>query len=147
MVDESGKKIVRALNQNSRRSFREIAKIVGMSAPVVIEKVRKLEESGAIKGYIPILDPKSFGYGLTAIIAIRISHGKLIETQEKIAEDTHVFSIYDVTGEWDSIVCGRFKDSEDLNKFTKNLLSQKYVERTVTHIVLNVVKDEWRLIV
>ena len=85
MVDELGKKIVRALNQNSRRSFREIAKVVGISPPVVIEKVRKLEEAGAIKGYIPILDPKYFGYDVTAIIAIRISHGKLIETQEMIS--------------------------------------------------------------
>jgi DNA-binding Lrp family transcriptional regulator len=84
---------------------------------------------------------------MTAIITIRISHGKLIETQEKIAEDPHVFAIYDVTGQWDSMVGARFKNTEDLNKFTKNLLSQKYVERTITHIVLNVVKDERRLII
>jgi DNA-binding Lrp family transcriptional regulator len=77
---------------------------------------------------------------------MRISHGKLIETQEKIAEDPRVFAIYDVTGEWDSLVNGRFKDPEDLNDFIKSLLSHKYVERTVTHIVLNVVKDERRLI-
>lgn len=147
MVDDLGKKIVRMLNQNSRRSFREIARDVGVSAPAVINKVKILEKSGAIKGYIPILDPKSFGYDLTAIIAIRISHGKLIETQEKIAEDTRVFAIYDVTGEWDSIVCVRFKNREELNNFTKNLLSKKYVERTVTHIVLNVVKNEQRLVV
>jgi len=147
MVDELEKKIARVLNQNSRRSFREIAKEVGMSAPVVIDKVKKLEGSGAIKGYIPILDPKYFGYDMTAIITIRISHGKLIETQEKIAEDPHVFAIYDVTGQWDSMVGARFKNTEDLNKFTKNLLSQKYVERTITHIVLNVVKDERRLII
>ena len=147
MVEDLDKKIVRALNRNSRKSFREIAKEVGISAPVVIDKVKKLEKSGAIKGYIPILDPKYFGYDLTAIITIRISHGKLIETQEKIAEDPHVFAIYDVTGQWDSMVGARFKNTEDLNKFTKNLLSQKYVERTITHIVLNVVKDERRIII
>jgi DNA-binding Lrp family transcriptional regulator len=146
MADELEKKIVRALNQNSRKSFREIAKEVGISAPVVIDKVKKLEESGAIKGYIPILDPKYFGYDVTAIITIRISHGKLIEMQEKIAEDPRVFAIYDVTGQWDSMVGARFKNTEDLNKFTKNLLTQKYIERTITHIVLNVVKDERRLI-
>jgi DNA-binding Lrp family transcriptional regulator len=145
MVDEVGKKIVRALNQNSRKSFREIAKEIGVSAPAVIDKVKKLEGAGAIKGYIPVLDPEYFGYDLTAIIAIRISHGKLIETQEKIAEDPQVFAIFDVTGDWDSMVCGRFKGRKDLNAFTKNLLSQKYIERTVTHIVLNVVKEEWKL--
>ncbi len=147
MIEELELKIVRSLNQNSRKSFREIAKEIGTSAPVVINKIKKLEEQGAIKGYIPLLDPEYFGFNLIAIVGIRISDGKLIETQEKIAEDSHVFAIYDVTGEWDSIVIAQFKGRDDLNSFIKNVLSQKYVDRTVTHIVLNVVKDERKLII
>ena len=147
MIGDLERKIVRALNQNSRKSFREIAKEIGTSAPVVINKIKRLEKLGAIKGYIPLLNPEYFGYDLIVVVAMRISHGKLIETQEKIAEDPHVFAIYDVTGEWDSIVIAHFKSREDLNSFVKNLLSQKYVDRTVTHIVLNVVKDERRLVI
>lgn len=147
LVDELEKKVIRALNQNSRKSFREIAKEIGTSAPVVISKIKRLEEAGAIKGYIPILDPEYFGYPLMAVVALRISHGKLIEAQERIAEDPRVISIYDVTGDWDSIVIARFKSREDLNSFIKKILAQKYVDRTVTHIVLNVVKEERRLIV
>lgn len=147
MVEELELKIIRALNQNSRKSFREVAKEIGTSAPVVINKIKKLEKLGAIKGYIPVLDPEYFGFTVMAVIALRISHGKLIEVQEKIAEDPHVFAIYDVTGEWDSIVIANFEGREDLNKFIKTILTQKYVDRTVTHIVLNVVKDERRLII
>ena len=44
MTEDAEKKIVRALNQNSRKSFREIAKDIGISAPAVIDKVKKLEE-------------------------------------------------------------------------------------------------------
>ena len=146
-MDELETKVIRALNQNSRKSFREIAKEIGTSAPVVINKIKKLEEAGAIKGYIPILDPEYFGYTLMAVVALRISHGKLIEAQERIAEDPHVMAIYDVTGDWDSIVLAHFKSREDLNSFIKRILAQTYVDRTVTHIVLNVVKDERRLIV
>jgi len=147
LVDELETKVIRALNQNSRKSFREIAKEIGTSAPVVINKIKKLEEAGAIKGYIPILDPEYFGYTLMAVVALRISHGKLIEAQERIAEDPHVMAIYDVTGDWDSIVLAHFKSREDLDSFIKRILAQKYVDRTVTHIVLNVVKEERRLIV
>lgn len=146
-MEELELKIIRALNQNSRKSFREIAKEIGTSAPVVINKVKRLEEEGAIKGYIPVLDPEYFGFTLMAVVALRISHGKLIEAQEKIAEDPRVLAIYDVTGDWDSIVIAHFKGREDLNKFIKTILAQKYVDRTVTHIVLNVVKDERRLII
>ncbi|MFQ6069234.1 MAG: Lrp/AsnC family transcriptional regulator [Candidatus Aminicenantales bacterium] len=145
MAEDIERKIIRALNQNARKSFREIAKEIGSSTPAVINNIKKLEKSGAIKGYIPVVDPGYFGYELTAVIALRISHGKLIETQEKIAEDPHVTTIYDVTGDWDSLVIAYFKGREELNTFIKNLLSQKYVDRTITHIVLNTVKDERRI--
>jgi len=124
-----------------------VAKEVETSVTAVINRVKKLEESGFIQGYIPLIEPEYFGLDLTAIIALRISKGKLLETQKKIAKDSRVVFIYDITGEWDSLIIGYFKDRKDLNDFIKNLLSLEYVDRTVTHIVLNVVKEERRILV
>jgi DNA-binding Lrp family transcriptional regulator len=145
MIDELDRKIVRALNANARRSFREIAKEAGTSATSVMHTVKKLEGIGAIKGYVPVVDPEYFGFGLAAIVAVRISKGKLLETQKRIARDPHVAAVYDVTGDWDSFIVGRFTGREDLNGFIKGLLVIPHVDRTVTHIVLNVVKEEPRL--
>ncbi len=145
MIDELEKKVIRALNANARKSFREIARDVGSSVTAVIHKVRKLEESGAIKGYIPVLDPARFGFDLIAIIALRISKGKLLETQKKIAEEACLSGVYDVTGEWDSLLIGHFRDRTELNDLIKRLLSLPHVDRSVTHIVLNTVKEERRL--
>jgi Lrp/AsnC family transcriptional regulator for asnA, asnC and gidA len=147
MIDDLDRKIVRVLNQNARKSFRDVAKEVDTSVTAVINRVKKLEESGFIQGYIPLVEPEYFGLNLIAIIALRISKGKLLETQKKIAKDKRVVSIYDITGEWDSLIIGYFKDRQDLNDFIKNLLSLEYVDRTVTHIVLNVVKEERRVLV
>jgi DNA-binding Lrp family transcriptional regulator len=147
MIDDLDQKIISSLNENARKSFREIAKEVGTSVTAVIHRVKKYEEAGIIKGYIPVVDQDHFGMKMTAIIALRISQGKLLETQEKIGQDTRVIAIYDVTGEWDSFIIGYFKDRQDLNGFLKNLLSLKNVDRSVTHIVLNVVKEERRIIV
>jgi Lrp/AsnC family transcriptional regulator for asnA, asnC and gidA len=144
MIDDLDRKIVRVLNQNARKSFRDVAKEVDTSVTAVINRVKKLEESGFIQGYIPLVEPEYFGLNL---IALRISKGKLLETQKKIAKDKRVVSIYDITGEWDSLIIGYFKDRQDLNDFIKNLLSLEYVDRTVTHIVLNVVKEERRVLV
>jgi DNA-binding Lrp family transcriptional regulator len=146
MIDDLARKIVRALNQNARKSYREIAKDIGTSATAVINKVRKLEASGAIKGYVPVVDPGYFGIDLVAIIALRISKGKLLETQEKISSDRRVAAVFDITGEWDSLVIGYFKSRDDLNDFIKGVLSLPFIDRTVTHLVLNVVKDEKRVI-
>lgn len=145
MNDDLDKKIIRALNRNARKSFREIAREVKTSVTGVIHRVKKHEKSGVIKGYIPILDPEYFGFNLIAIIALRISQGKLLETQKEIAKDPRAVAVYDITGEWDSLVVGYFKGREDLNMFIKNVLSMKYIDRTVTHIVLNVVKEEKRI--
>jgi DNA-binding Lrp family transcriptional regulator len=146
MIDELEQKIVRAMNQNARKSFREIAKEVGTSATAVINKVKKLESAGVIKGYIPIIAPEHFGIDLIAIIALRISKGKLLETQQIIAEDHRVAAVYDITGEWDSLVIGRFRGRDDLNDFVKGILALPFIDRTVTHIALNVVKDEKRIL-
>ncbi len=146
MIDELERKIVRVMNHNARKSFREIAKEVGTSATAVINKVKRLEASGVIQGYIPVVSPGFFGLDLTAIIALRISKGKLLETQQRISKDRRVTAVYDITGEWDSLVIGRFKGRDDLNDFIKGILSLPYVDRTVTHIVLNVVKEEKRVL-
>jgi DNA-binding Lrp family transcriptional regulator len=145
MIDELERKIVRAMNQNARKSFREIAKEVGTSATAVINKVKRLESAGVIKGYIPIVSGEHFGLDFVAIIALRISKGKLLEMQQKISEDPRVTAVYDITGEWDSLVIGAFKGRDDLNDFIKGVLSLPFVDRTVTHIVLNVVKEEKRV--
>jgi DNA-binding Lrp family transcriptional regulator len=147
MTDELARKVVRVLNANARKSFREVAKEVGTSATAVIHTVKKLEAAGAVKGYVPVIDPEYFGIPLTAIVAVRISKGRLLETQKKISQDVHVAAVYDVTGDWDSFIIGRFTGRDDLNGFIKGLLALPNVDRTVTHIVLNVVKEEPRVAV
>ena len=147
MIDDLDRKIIRVLNQNARQSFRDVAKEIGTSVTAVINRVKKLEESGFILGYIPLVDPEYFGLNLIAIIALRISKGKLLETQEQIAKNSRAVAVYDITGEWDSLIVGYFKDRQDLNDFIKELLSLENVDRTVTHIVLNVVKEERRILV
>ena len=147
MIDELDRKIIRSLNNNARKSFREVAKEVGTSPTAVIHTVRKLEAAGAIRGYVPAVDPEYFGFSLTAIIAVRISRGKLLESQKRISKDPHIAAVFDVTGDWDSFLIGRFTGRSDLDGFIKTLLASPHIERTMTYIVLNVVKDEPRLAV
>jgi len=145
MIGELDRKIIRVLNANARKSFREIAKEVGTSVTAVIHTVKKLEAAGAVRGYVPVVDPEYFGLGLAAVVAVRISKGRLIETQKRIAQDPRVAAVYDVTGDWDAFIIGRFAGREDLNAFVKGLLAIPHVDRTVTHLVLNVVKEEPRI--
>ena len=147
MIDEPEKQIVRPMNPNARKSFREIAKDVGTSPTAVSNKVKKLEDAGVIRGYIPVVSAEHFGFDLMAIIALRISKGKLLETQKRISEDHRVAAVYDITGEWDSLIIGLFRGRDDLNDFIKRIVATEFVERTVTHVVLNTVKEDFRVLI
>lgn len=144
-MDDTDRKIMALLNENARQSLREISRKIGVSLATVASRIKRLESGGVIKGYVPVLSADKLGYGIIALISIRIAHGQLLRVQEKIARDKRVSGVYDITGDWDSLVIGRFKSREELNEFVKMLLSTEYVERTSTSIALNVIKDEVRM--
>lgn len=144
MLDELDLAIIRELIKDSRASYRSIAKKLGISVATVASRVTALEKNGVIKGYTALVDYEKLGYEITAIIELTISKGKLIEVQRQVAEKSNVSNVYDVTGETDSIIVARFKNREELNRFVKWLLSIPYIERTLTHLVLGIVKEDPR---
>jgi DNA-binding Lrp family transcriptional regulator len=144
-IDELDMRILREMNEDARRSFREVARALGVSISTVSNRVRRLEEARVITGYVPVLDPKRIGYDIIAVIGVKISHGKLLEVQRKIGKDERVFGVYDVTGEWDSVIMVRFRNTRELDVFIKKLVAMENVERTYTQVVLNIVKEEKRV--
>jgi len=145
-MDELNYKILEKLNENARKSYREIARELKVSLSTISNRIKKLEDEKVIERYIPLINQEKMGYDLTAVINVKISHGKLIEVQEKISKDKHVSGVYDITGDWDSLIIANFKDRKDLNGFTKRVLAMDNVEKTNTQIVLNIVKNEKRLL-
>ncbi len=143
-LDDLDYKILAELLRDGRASFRKIAEKIGVSVSTIVSRVEALEKNGVIKGYIALIDPVKIGYTLSAVIHVRIRHGKLLEVQKLIASYPNVHGVYDVTGESDSVILARFKDREELSTFIKTLLANEHVERTITYIVLDTIKEEWR---
>lgn len=144
-MDEIDIKILRELTKDSRLSIREIARKVGLSANPVSTRIKNMEKQGIIKGYTTILDAEKLGYDVVAIIEVVISKGKLQEIEEKVAQNPNVCCVYDVTGASDAIVIARFKTRKELSDFVKSILAMEYVERTITHVVLKTVKEDFRI--
>ncbi len=144
-LDELDRALLQELNVNARRSDREIARRLRVSPTTVSHRLDRLERSGVVRGYIPLLDDELLGWDLWATIGIRILKGKLREVEERLARDPRAYAIYDVTGEFDALIIGRFRDRRDLDGFVKHTLQDPFVERTSTQVVLNRVKEDRRV--
>lgn len=146
-LDDLDEKIIRILNSNGRKSYRDIAKELDLSLATVSKRIKRLEEEKVIIGYAPILDPEKLGFDITAIIGIKILHGRILETERALAKEAAVFAVYDSTGDWDAILQARFRTRTELNSFVKKVLEHDDIEKTYTQIVLNVTKDEKRVLI
>ncbi|MFZ0700173.1 MAG: Lrp/AsnC family transcriptional regulator [Thermoplasmata archaeon] len=144
-MDELDRAILEDLNVDARRSHRTIAHHLDVSPTTVSARIARLEASGIIRGYVPILDDEQLGWDLWATIGIRISKGKLREVEERLARNPRAYAIYDLTGEFDALVIGRFRDRRDLDRFVKHALQDPHIERTNTQVVLNRVKEDRRV--
>ena len=145
-LDDIDRKLLKELLVDSKRSFRELAKSIGVSAATVINHVQRLESAGVITDYSVQLDHERLGYELTVVTEITVSKGKLLEMEEEIAKIPNVCAVYDVTGLTDAMVIAKFKHRRNLSDFTKKLLAMPYIERTNTHVVLTTVKEDFRLL-
>ncbi|MEM2394163.1 MAG: Lrp/AsnC family transcriptional regulator [Candidatus Bathyarchaeia archaeon] len=144
-LDDLDFKILNLLQEDSRLSYNKIADKLKISVGTAYNRVKSLEEKGVLKGYTVIVDPNKIGYNLTALILIQAEGKHLIDVENEIAKMSNIISVYDITGDFDIAVIARFKDRDGLNQFIKSLLSLPYVKRTVTNMVLNVVKEDFRL--
>ncbi len=145
-LDKVDMKILEALTSDARLSSREIAKHCNVSIGTVLTRIKKLTNEGIIKGYSALLDHEKLGYELTVISEITVSKGRLLEVENEIARLPNVCCVYDVTGLIDAVIIAKFKNREELSKFTKRLLALPYVERTNTHVVLTTIKEDFRIV-
>ena len=98
-IDAVDSRILAALDADSRLSMSELARLVGMSAPAVSERVRRLEAGGVIRGFTLDVDARALGYQIRALVRIRPLPGKL-HVVEKLIQDTPQFIECDkITGD------------------------------------------------
>ncbi|UCF07455.1 MAG: Lrp/AsnC family transcriptional regulator [Thermoplasmata archaeon] len=140
-IDELDMNVLRMLLEDASVSYETIAKEVGSSVGTVHNRIKHLKELGIIERIIPVVSAKKLGFDICALVDIRIKGGHLEELQQKYSAKSNVCSIYDITGEYDTTFVAKFKNTEELNTFIKELAGQKYVLRTSTKLVLNVIKE------
>jgi DNA-binding Lrp family transcriptional regulator len=141
-IEDIDLRILSILQEDCRLSFNKIANKLGISVGTAFNHVKNLEKRDIIKGYTVFLDSGKLGYSLTVIIMIQAEGSYLDDVENEIAKSANAVSVYDITGDYDAVAIAKFKDRTSLNDFIKNLLAMPHIKRTVTHIALNVIKED-----
>lgn len=146
MLDQIDLKILSILQSQGRCHLSEIAKEVDLSAPAVMERVKRLEAHGVIKGYHAVLDAKKIGKDITAFIGVSVSHQRDIdEFASAMLHEHDVLECHHVTGEESFILKVKTANTGSLEKLLGEIRSMEGVTRTVTKVVLSTPKESQRL--
>jgi Lrp/AsnC family leucine-responsive transcriptional regulator len=145
MIDDIDKQILNIVQSDGRTSNAEIARQVNLAASAVLERIRKLEERGVIRGYSASVAPKAVGFGLTAFVSVRTNEcGD--GTDLLLAQIPEVLEVHDVAGEDSYLIKVRAADPEDLGVLLKEKIkSIPTVVTTRTTVVLQTVKETMEL--
>jgi DNA-binding Lrp family transcriptional regulator len=143
-MDKIDEKILKNLMVDARISARQLALKLGMSTVTILSRIKKLEKEKIIKGYTALIDHEKLGYDLTAIIEV-VANKNIVDIEEKLSKIENVCAVYDITGNTDTVIIAKFKERSKLSEFVKSLSAMTNVDNTITHVVLNTTKEDFRL--
>lgn len=143
MIDDTDAKILNLFQQDARVSNAEIARQVGLAPSATLERVRKLQDCGILRGFSARVDPKAAGLGLLAFVAVRaedIRDPRVLAL--RLAEVPEVLEVHNVAGDDCYIVKLRAADPEDLGRLLNDSIRTiPGIRSTRTTIVLETFKE------
>ena len=139
VMDEIDLRLIELLTSNARTSYAELAAQVGLSAPSTAERVRRLEERGAVLGYAARVDPAALGRDLTAFVSVSV--GDRAQTRAflaAVAKLPEVVECHHVAGDDDYLVKVFVDGTRGLEAFvTDQVKALPGIARTRTTVVLS----------
>ncbi len=121
MIDQTSRAILETLQSDARISNAEIGRRVGLAPSAVFERIKKLEERGAVRGYNANIDPAAVDLGLLAFVLVRADErGGAPRTEAALAAIPEVQEVHHVAGEDCFMLKVRARDTAALNDLLAN---------------------------
>jgi len=141
-LDDTDRQILNRLQDDARRSFKDIAKEVNVSEATVFVRVRKLLKNDVIKSFKAIVDPKLVGKGTLAFVMLRVNPNVYTKVLPILMKMDDIYEIYDVTGAYYAILKIRTKSTEELAAIIDKIGMIEGITGTETAVVLRSIKEE-----
>lgn len=141
-MDNIDAKILHCLIQDARMNASQISQNVSLSVSAVIERMKKLEASGLIRGYTAIIDERLAGYDVQALISIRLEHPKYNqEFSQQMCNHERVMECFYITGDFDYMARISAGSTEELTKVLYDIKNIPGVSLTRTYVILDNIKQ------
>jgi Lrp/AsnC family leucine-responsive transcriptional regulator len=143
MIDQTSLAILENLQSDARISNAEIGRRVGLAPSAVFERIRKLEERGAVRGYNANIDPAAVDLGLLAFVLVRAEERRGAPiTEAALVSLPEVQEVHHIAGEDCFMLKVRVRDTAALNELLSDRISAlDSVRSTKTTIVLRTAKE------
>ena len=146
MIDNIDRQILDILQSDARTSNAEVARQIGLAPSAVLERIRKLEDRGIIRGYHTDIDPQALDFGLTVFVAVRTNESDYGEAEHLLGAIPEVLEVHDVAGEDCYWIKVRTKDTEALSRLLREKIKPiATVVGTRTTLVLKTFKETMAL--
>ena len=132
--------IIRSLNENARKSYREISEEINVSDTTVRNRIIRMLDDGVIKQFNVLVDYHKIGRIIKAFIGIRIRPPQLQKLVNNLRENSDVQVLYQTTGNADLFVEVIFRDMEEISAFIESELSIEGITGTEVNIVIGAYK-------
>lgn len=138
-------RILKELQRDGRISYTELARKVGLTATPCIDRVKRLEKEGVIKGYTADLSPEKLGAALVVFVQIRLAR-TAEDVFEEFAKAARVLDdiqeCYLVSGNFDYLLKARVADMDEYRRLLgETLLSLPGVQESTSYVVMEEIKD------
>lgn len=144
--DATDRAILELLQDNCKQPMASIGQKVGLSAPSVMERIHKLEETGVITGYVAQVDARRLGKDVTAFIGVATDVPRAIGTLELgIAKIDDVLECHHVTGTYTFLLKVKVENTRALESLIDRLRGFEGVNRTETLVVLSTAAERTRI--
>lgn len=146
-IDQLDLRILEILQANARETQADIARDIGLAPSAVLERMRKLEARGIIRGYAALVDPRTLALPILAFVAVRSDEvGSDDYVAQTLAQSPEVLEVHHVAGDDCYLIKVRARDAEHLGVLLRTRFGRiPGVRSTRTTIVLETVKETSRL--
>lgn len=143
MIDRIDKQIINELQIDGRRSYTDLAEILGLSEGTIRKRLKKMKKDNVIKISASV-NPSKLGLNFISLMAIQVQMIGLQQVADMLAGNPHVYYLAFVTGRYDLVALMILRTPEELSKFIKEEISKiPSIVRTETLVNLEIIKSPW----